>query len=114
MRIFVVEDEFFAAVLLEQELHAAGWATVGPFSTLKQARTAAETEQFDLALLDINLKGEMVYPLADELAARGIPFIFVSGYLSRDLPERFQARPKISKPYNTTTLRREIEKIAGA
>jgi DNA-binding response OmpR family regulator len=111
MRIFIVEDEFLAAMLLEDELRARGWLTLGPFTTLKQARDAAETEQFDLAILDINLGGEMVYPLADELAARGIPFIFLSGYLSRDLPERFKVRPKLSKPFNAPLLHGEIERI---
>jgi DNA-binding response OmpR family regulator len=113
MRILIVEDEFFPAVLLEEDLRAAGWTTVGPYATLAQAMSAAETEKFDLAVLDINLKGEMVYPLADELAARGIPFIFLSGYAGRDLPERFRGLPKLSKPYNATLLRKEIERVAG-
>lgn len=112
MRIFIVEDEFFAAILLEEDLRTAGWSTLGPFTTLNQARGAAKTEQFDLAILDVNLDGEMVYPLADDLAARGIPFIFLSGYLSRDLPERFKATPKISKPYDAVLLRKEIERVA--
>lgn len=113
MRILIVEDEFFPAVLLEEDLRAAGWTTVGPCATLAQAMSAAETENFDLAILDINLKGEMVYPLADELVTRGIPFIFLSGYTSRDLPERFRGLPKLSKPYNSVMLCKEIERVAA-
>ena len=114
MRILIVEDEFFPGVLLEEDLRAAGWTTLGPYPTLSQAMSAAAAEQFDLAVLDINLKGEMVYPLADELTARGIPFMFLSGYTGRDLPERFRELPKLSKPYNAALLREEIERIAAS
>lgn len=112
MRILIVEDEFFPGILLEEDLRAAGWTTLGPYPTLSQAMSAAEAEQFDLAVLDINLKGEMVYPLADKLTARSIPFIFLSGYTGRDLPERFRELPRLSKPYNMAILREEIERIS--
>lgn len=114
MRVLIAEDEFLAAILLEEELRLAGWETVGPFYTLAQARSAVEIEQFDLALLDINLNGEMVYPLARELRARGIPFIFLSGYTTRDLPKEFQDHPRLSKPFDPIVLRQRIERAAGA
>jgi DNA-binding response OmpR family regulator len=114
MRVLIVEDEFLAAILLEEELRAAGWETVGPFFTLRQARSAIENEEFDLAVLDINLNGEMVYPLARDLLARGIPFIFLSGYATRDLPKEFQDHPRLSKPFDPIALRQRIEGVAGA
>jgi CheY-like chemotaxis protein len=90
MRILIAEDEFLVGIQLEEELRSAGCSIVGPFSTLEKATLAARREGFNLALLDINLNGERVYPLADELSARGVPFIFLSGYLSTALPERFR------------------------
>ena len=112
MRILIVEDEFFAAHLLEEDLRAAGFVTLGPFTTLGRAIEAARSEDFDLAILDVNLNGEMVYPLADELVARGMPFVFLSGYSLRDLPERFRTLPKVSKPYSAPVLMAEIQRIA--
>jgi DNA-binding response OmpR family regulator len=113
MRVLIVEDEFLAAILLEEELRLAGCDTVGPFYTLAQARSAAKTERFDLVVLDINLNGEMVYPLARDLLARGIPFIFLSGYATRDLPKEFQDHPRLSKPFDPILLRQRIERAAG-
>jgi DNA-binding response OmpR family regulator len=108
MRILIAEDEFLLGIQLEEELRSAGCAIVGPFSTLAKATLAARREGFDLALLDINLNGDRVYPLADELAARGVPFIFLSGYLSAALPERFKGAPQIAKPHDPTALIRTI------
>jgi DNA-binding response OmpR family regulator len=113
VRILIVEDEFFAAVLLEEDLRAAGWEPIGPFTTLARAIEAARAEIFDVAILDVNLNGEMVYPLADELAERKRPFIFLSGYGLRDLPERFRSLPKVAKPYNRASLMKEVERAAA-
>jgi two-component system, response regulator PdtaR len=114
MRILIVEDEFLPAILLEGDLREAGWTTVGPYTTLAKAMSALDTEQFDLAVLDINLNGEMVYPLAEELRKREIPFIFLSGYTARDLPEEFRGLPRLSKPYNAALLRKEIERVSDS
>jgi DNA-binding response OmpR family regulator len=77
-RILIVEDESLLAMELEELLQTAGYTIVGPFSDLARARQAAHREAIDLAVLDTNLNGEMVYPLADDLSARAIPFIFVT------------------------------------
>lgn len=110
MRIFIVEDEILPAIMLEAELQKAGWETVGPFATLTDARQAGRSETLDIAVLDINLGGEMVYPLAQDLADRGIPFLFLTGYSSRDLPEAFRDFPRVSKPYDPPLLLRELER----
>ena len=104
MRILIVEDEFLVGLLLEEDLRSAGCSIVGPFSTLEVATQASRRERFDLAILDINLNGDMVYPLADELSARGIPFIFLSGYISANLPERFRQSPQLAKPHDPAAL----------
>ena len=113
LRILVAEDEFLVALLLEDDLRREGFEVLGPFARLGQALEAARREAFDLALLDVNMNGEMVYPLADELLARGLPFLFLSGYEATSLPERFRAAPRLAKPYEPAALLRQIERIVG-
>jgi DNA-binding response OmpR family regulator len=108
MRVLIAEDEFLVGLQLEEDLRSAGCSIVGPFSTLEKATQASRRERFDLAVLDINLNGDRVYPLADELSARGVPFIFLSGYISSDLPERYRKWPHVSKPHDPLVLLREI------
>ena len=106
MRVLVVEDEFLIAMILEEDLRNAGHEVVGPFRDLPSALRAADSETFDMAILDVNLNGEFVYPLADKLAARDVRFVFLSGYLSRDLPGRFRGIGRLSKPYDPQALTR--------
>ena len=112
-RILVAEDEFLVALLLEEELRAAGYSLVGPFTNLASATSAARRERFDVALLDINLDGEMVYPLADELVDRKAPFIFLSGYSWQNTPEKFDQVPRVAKPFDTPTLLAEITRLVS-
>jgi DNA-binding response OmpR family regulator len=107
-RVLVVEDEFLLAMQLEEELLAAGCTVLGPYKNLAEAMRALHGDSFQLAILDVNLSGEMVYPLADELAARGIPFVFLSGYGASNLPQRFRAAHRVSKPFDTPTLFKAI------
>ena len=109
-RILVVEDESLLAMELEELLQSEGYSIVGPFSNLARATESALHETIDLALLDTNLNGEMVYPLADNLSARGIPFIFLTGYGASNLPERFRAAPRMAKPYDPASLTRELSR----
>jgi CheY-like chemotaxis protein len=110
LRILIVEDEFLLACALEEDLRLLGHTIVGPFSDLRRATEGARHQEFDLAVLDINLKGEMVYPLADELRARQIPILLLSGYGAAHLPERFRATPRVSKPHDRQRLMQEIER----
>lgn len=111
LRILVVEDEFLVAVALEDDLRDGGAVVIGPFGDLASALAGAEQQAFDLALLDINLGGTMVYPLADALLLRRVPFLFLSGYIGADLPPRFSAQRRLSKPYDPTRLVDEILKL---
>jgi DNA-binding response OmpR family regulator len=111
MRVLIAEDEFLVGIQLEEDLRSAGCSTVGPFSTLETATRASRFERFDLAILDINLNGDRVYPLADELSERGVPFIFLTGYIAADLPERFRRSPQITKPHDPAALIREIQTV---
>lgn len=108
LRILVVEDEFLVAVALEDDLRQAGASVVGPCADLASALLIAERESFDLALLDVNLSGTMVYPLADVLLARRLPFLFLSGYAGADMPPRFAPLRRLSKPCDPARLVEEI------
>jgi DNA-binding response OmpR family regulator len=104
LRVLVAEDEFLVALLLEEELHALGCVILGPYTTVGRAMQASRIEQFDLAILDVNLAGELVYPLADDLTKRDIPFLFLSGYGPADIPERFRWTVRVAKPYEPSVL----------
>jgi DNA-binding response OmpR family regulator len=115
LRILLVEDDFLVGVQLEEDLKAAGHVTLGPFNTLAGALEAADSLAFDLAILDVNLKGEEVFPLADQLIARRLPLILLTGYQLADLPERFRGLAHLPKPYDPTALARALERLqAGA
>ena len=104
-RILVVEDELFIAMLLEEVLQDAGYDTIGPIPRLEEAMVAARDERMDAALLDINLRGELVFPAARLVMARHIPLVFCSGYTNLSLiPPEFRAAPQVAKPYDTHTL----------
>lgn len=112
-RILIAEDEFLVSVLLEQDMTEAGYRVIGPYTRFSEAMNGVRQGGFELALLDINMNGHMAYPLADALLAQGVPFIFLSGYGAQDMPERFRACPRISKPYNLSVLLREIARLIG-
>jgi CheY-like chemotaxis protein len=113
-RILLVEDEFLVATLIEEDLRSAGCSVIGPFARLEPAMAAVKRERIDMAVLDINLNGVMSYPLADELAARRIPLMFLSGYVTMNLPERFRTMPRLSKPYDPKVLIQEVQRLASS
>lgn len=112
-RILVVEDEFFLALELEDELSRAGAEVVGPIPDLGEASRQIRADGFDIAVLDINLGGTLVYPLADELAAAGIPFLFASAYPASDIPVRHRHRRLVEKPYSVADLLEALAELAG-
>ncbi|MBV8534458.1 MAG: response regulator [Alphaproteobacteria bacterium] len=97
-RILVVEDDLMIAMLIDDVLKEAGCEVVGPLPRLAPALQAASSERLDGALLDINLAGELVSPVADRLIERGVPFVFLTGYGWHMLPDRFHTRPLVTKP----------------
>jgi CheY-like chemotaxis protein len=109
--ILIAEDEALLAYTLADDLITFGCNTIGPFTRLAAAMEAVDRQEFDAAILDVNLNGEMVYPLADELLARGVPFVFLTGYTRGTLPDRLQACPHLLKPYNPVMLERELVRL---
>lgn len=98
-RILLVEDDYLIAHDLACELQAAGVAVVGPVPDIQGAVDLLDAGPApDAAILDINLGGVMVYPLADILRNLRIPFVFVTGYGTCTIPERYRCQPRLEKP----------------
>jgi DNA-binding response OmpR family regulator len=108
MRVLVVEDEELIAMLVEDFLTEIGCSVVGPAATVTAALPLADSEPISGALLDLNLNGDLVYPVADNLAARGIPFIFTTGYASEEIVARHADAPTLKKPFSSRLLREAI------
>jgi DNA-binding LytR/AlgR family response regulator len=109
LRILIVEDEFLLAMELETLLQQRGCMVLGPVSSVGQALTMLDGEQPDIALLDVNLKGERATPVAAALHARGVPFILITGYSVLQLSEpELRAAPRIDKPVNCRALKRAV------
>jgi CheY-like chemotaxis protein len=103
-RVLVVEDEMLVAALLEDRLEALGCQVIGPAPGVAEALKLLDDEQVDAAVLDVNLGGEMVFPVADALAERGIPFIFATAYGAAGVAARHSRRTVLDKPYQDRAL----------
>ncbi len=103
-RILVVEDEALVAMLVEDALLDAGALVIGPAATVREAIALLDREEPHAAVLDMNLAGETSTPVADVLAARGVPFVVATGYGADGLPHAHAAVPVLAKPYDPGEL----------
>jgi len=103
-RVLVVEDEFLVAALLEDTLRGLGCDVVGPAQTVEEALALIGAEPIDVAVLDVNIGGEKVFPVADALAAQKTPFIFATAYGAAGVAERHDKRAVLDKPYHERAL----------
>jgi CheY-like chemotaxis protein len=108
-RILVVEDEYLIRMLLEDMLADLGYEIAGAVGTVAEAADLAATAEIDIAILDVNLDGKEIYPVAAILASRGLPFVFVSGYGEGSLAEPFRNRPSLQKPFQADHLKTTLE-----
>ena len=108
-RILVVEDELMIRMLLEDMLGELGYTVAAEAARIEEALEAAKTADFDIAILDVNLNGQPVSPVADALVARGTPFVFATGYGERGLPEPYRDRPTLKKPFQLEGLKQMLE-----
>src|SRR5262245_45999291 len=108
-RILVVEDSPLVTEVITAILAESGCAVVGPAARLEPALALAREAAFDAVLLDLNLDGELSTPVAAELSARNIPFMFLTGYEAEALPAEYRARPRLTKPFHAEQL---IEALA--
>jgi DNA-binding response OmpR family regulator len=113
-RILLAEDEHMIAKSLARMLQFWGATIVGPAPTLAKALAFAESrDRIDAAIIDINLRGEMAFPLADALLARGTLLIFTTGYEPVALPEGYRRIPVLEKPYHPRELASLLEPLTA-
>ena len=113
-RIFVVEDSPVVAEMLDVMLKDLGCDVVGPMGNLAIALEMAAQEAIDAAVIDLNIRGGKVFPVARALAARGIPFLMVSGYGDFSLPQEWQDRPRLTKPFSSEALEKELKALLAS
>lgn len=108
MKVLIVEDEALVAIDLAMQVEDLGEEVVGPMSSLESGIKAAEKEPLDFALLDINLRGKRSTPIAERLEARGVPFVFLTGYDSPRIEEEYSSDEIIPKPISSNDLKRVL------
>lgn len=114
-RIMIVEDEYWTAMDLAVELEDRSAEVLGPFSSVSATIEALSgPDRPDAVILDIRLRNAETYPVADLLMESGIPFVFATAYLKRDLPERFAHAPIFEKPYSTPICAERAVALAEA
>ncbi len=113
-RVLVVEDESLVAMLLETILEDMGCTPVGPVATVDEGLAMVAGEgTLDAALLDVNVAGREVFPIADALKARGVPFVFSTGYGEGGLPDAWRGHPTVQKPFTEAAIRDALMKAMG-
>jgi CheY-like chemotaxis protein len=98
-RVLVVEDEVLIGMVLEDILDMLGCTLAGSAATMDEAWRLIGSSEFDLAILDVNIGSDPIFPLADAVRERGVPVVFATGSLPDSLPERFADCPVLEKPY---------------
>lgn len=111
LRVLVVEDEVTISLLLEDMLLDLGCEVVGPAARLQVAKGLVEKEQLDLAILDVNVAGEPIYPVVEALAQRGVPFVFSTGYGAAGIDDAYRNRPVLQKPFVQADLARILVSV---
>lgn len=108
-RLLVVEDEYLIRMLLEDMLADLGYTVAAAVGSVAEASELAATGDFEAAILDVNVDGQEIFPVADILAKRGLPFVFVTGYGEGSLPPNYRNRPSLQKPFQTDRLKSTLE-----
>ena len=106
--MLVVEDEAAISMLLEDMLLDFGCTVVGPAARLSTALEMAASETFEVAILDVNVAGEPIYPVAEAIVKRNLPIVFSTGYGGAGIREPFRDRPVVQKPFSQADLKRTL------
>ena len=107
-KVLVVEDEAAISMLLEDMLDDFGCEIVGPAARLATALEMAQKETFVVAILDVNVAGEPIYPVAEAIVKRNLPIVFSTGYGGAGIREPFRDRPVVQKPFSQADLKRTL------
>ena len=107
--VFLVEDEVMIRMMVADMLEELGYKVAAEAGDIVEALRLAQSTEFDIAILDVNVNGKVISPVADLIKARGRPFIFATGYGSSGLPEHYRDRPALQKPFQLDALGKTIE-----
>lgn len=107
-RVLVVEDSPVLGPFTTELLTEFGYEVVGPAPNLAAARSLAESEDLDAAIVDIHIRGDKAFAICEILADRGVPFLLTSGYADWQMPEQWRQRPRLAKPYSPDELERAV------
>src|SRR5258708_8094026 len=107
--VFLVEDEVMIRMMVADMLEELGYRVVAEAGEINEAIRLAQSAEFDLAILDVNVNGKVISPVAELITARNRPFIFATGYGSSGLPPQDHTRPALQKPFQIETLARMID-----
>jgi CheY-like chemotaxis protein len=107
--VFLVEDEVMIRMMVADMLEELGYRVVAEAGEINEAIRLAQCTEFDLAILDVNVNGKVISPVAELIAARNRPFIFATGYGSSGLPPEYRDRPALQKPFQLETLAKMID-----
>ena len=113
LKVLVVEDEMLVSMLVEDMLSDLGCTVVGPAAELEEAMSLAQNAEIDLALLDVNLGGRPIFPVADTLKARGVPFAFARGYGEAGLSEDHRGAAVLQKPFREADLAKALRGLVS-
>ncbi len=102
--VFLVEDEVMIRMMVADMLEELGYSVAAEAGEINEAIRLAQCTEFDLAILDVNVNGKVISPVAELIKARNRPFIFATGYGSSGLPEEYRDRPALQKPFQLETL----------
>jgi CheY-like chemotaxis protein len=111
LRVLVVEDEAMIRILVTDMLGELGHTIAAEAGHIDQALELAQSAEFDLAILDVNLKGKLITPVAEMVMARGRPIIFATGYGADGLPEQFRGLSTLQKPFQLEALAAMIDEV---
>lgn len=112
-RVLVVEDESLVAMLLETILEDMGCEPVGPAATVEEGLRLAADGPIDAALLDVNVAGRQVFPVAEALRERAVPFVFSTGYGEGGLPDEWRGHATLQKPFTEAAVREALKGAMG-
>lgn len=113
-RVLVVEDEMLVLMMTEDMLADLGCESVIAAATIEQALALINTQIFDAAMLDMNLNGNSSHSVAEALIARGVPFVYATGNIGRDMRDGYRDRPVLKKPFEFEELVRSLRPLLSA
>lgn len=107
--VFLVEDEVMIRMMVSDMLEELGYTVAGEAGDIDEAVRLVQCTNFDIAILDVNVNGKVISPVAEAVQLRNRPFVFATGYGVQGLPEKFRDRPSLQKPFQMDSLARMID-----